>query len=70
MPVDGMDAEYPTSSSALTDDNGAFAISTYKTGDGAPEGEYVLTFKLQDLSPFSGYHSGPERSGLRSRRGP
>ena len=34
------------------DENGVFALSTYESGDGAPAGDYVVTF------------SWPERSGL------
>ena len=49
--VKGLDAEHPTGSSGLTDDNGKFEIGTYEGGDGVPEGEYVLTFtwKKRDI---------------------
>jgi hypothetical protein len=42
--VQGMDKQMPTVSTAITNDDGKFEITTYKTGDGVPDGEYVLTF--------------------------
>jgi hypothetical protein len=30
--------------SAVTDENGEFRLCSYKPGDGAPEGEYAVTF--------------------------
>ena len=44
-PKDGYDATNPTMSSAITDEEGMFAVTTYFAGDGAPVGEYILTFK-------------------------
>ena len=33
---------------AVVDDQGNFVVSTYGNGDGAPEGEYVATFRLPE----------------------
>lgn len=35
---------------AQADDNGNFAASTYISGDGLPEGEYILTFEWREPS--------------------
>ena len=58
--VNGMDTENPTLSSATTDEQGKFEISTYERGDGLPEGEYVLTFMWGELSAIKGY-VGPDK---------
>ncbi len=58
--VAGMDKENPTVSSATTDKEGKFEISTYEQADGLPEGEYVLTFMWGELNPISGY-GGPDK---------
>ena len=47
--VKGIDKENPTQSRADTDSDGVFQLSTYKAGDGVPEGEYVLTFTWQKI---------------------
>jgi hypothetical protein len=51
--VKGLDTEHPTKSSAFTDENGRFEISTYEKADGVPEGEYMLTFAWCDFNAFS-----------------
>ena len=38
------DVGVPTSIACLTDKDGKFSISSYERGDGAPEGEYKVTF--------------------------
>ncbi len=58
--VNGMDKENPTTSSATTDEEGKFEISTYEKGDGLPEGEYALTFMWGELNSISGY-GGPDK---------
>ncbi len=58
--VNGMDKENPSMSSAMTDEQGKFEISTYEKADGLPEGDYVLTFMWGELSPISGY-GGPDK---------
>lgn len=41
----GPDTSAPTHSTGNTDKDGNFSLSTYKIGDGVPEGEYALLFK-------------------------
>ncbi len=59
--VKGMDEKMPTVSSAMTDDNGKFAISTYQQADGVPEGEYSVTFMWGTLNLFSMQYGGPDK---------
>ncbi len=59
--MSGIDAELPTTSSAFTGENGTFSISTYESGDGVPEGEYVLTFMWGQREGFSGRYGGPDK---------
>jgi hypothetical protein len=47
--VQGMDSQHPTISQTDTKPDGSFEIATYESGDGVPEGEYVLTFAWQEL---------------------
>jgi 5-hydroxyisourate hydrolase-like protein (transthyretin family) len=58
--VNGVDKENPTVSGATTDQDGSFAISTYKAGDGVPDGDYVLTFFLAEMNPFT-KEFGPDK---------
>jgi hypothetical protein len=44
-PETGLDKENPTVSRGMTGADGKFAITTYYQGDGAPLGEYTLTFR-------------------------
>ena len=57
----GMDAVMPTTSSAFTAQDGTFSISTYESGDGIPEGEYVLTFMWGQMNRLSGAYGGPDK---------
>ncbi len=59
--VAGLDKENPTFSSAFTDEQGRFAISTYEKADGVPEGEYVLTFEWGQWDFVSGQYGGPDK---------
>jgi hypothetical protein len=59
--VNGMDTEDPTVSSAMTGQDGKFAISTYLTADGVPEGEYVLTFAWGKFDMISKAYVGPDK---------
>lgn len=43
------DVKNYTVTQGLVDQEGNFVITTYKTGDGAPEGEYTLTFTQRDM---------------------
>ena len=65
--VNGLDTEAPTLSSAMTDAEGKFAISTYRSGDGLPEGEYALTFMWGKLNLISKSYGGPDK--LKGRYG-
>ena len=59
--VNGLDQEQPTISSAFTDEAGKFEISTYETGDGVPEGDYILTFEWGQWNLISGSYGGPDK---------
>jgi len=59
--VSGLDKENPTFSSAFTDEQGRFSISTYEQADGVPEGEYVLTFEWGQWDLISGQYGGPDK---------
>ncbi len=61
----GMDAERPTLSSTISDEDGLFRLSTYETADGVPNGEYFLTFEWRDYSAFTGAYEGADK--LRGR---
>ncbi len=59
--VNGMDKEQPTVSSAFTKEDGTFALATYDSGDGVPEGEYALTFMWGQMNLVSMNYGGPDR---------
>ncbi|MEQ9406839.1 MAG: hypothetical protein RIK87_03900 [Fuerstiella sp.] len=59
--VAGFDTKHPTISSALTGEYGRFEISTYESGDGVPEGDYVLTFMWGKLNLIAGSYDGPDK---------
>lgn len=59
--VKGLDTKNPTLSSAHTQEDGKFAISTYQQSDGVPEGEYVLTFLWGQMNTFSNTYGGPDK---------
>lgn len=42
-------AEAPQKPLAYTDAQGQFALTTYRSNDGAPEGEYAITVELRAL---------------------
>lgn len=56
-----LDNEHPTVSWAMTGDGGTFAISTYESGDGAPPGEYALTFHWGEMNLISMNYGGKDR---------
>lgn len=62
-PVDGIDAQQPTITSAMTRADGSWSASTYTEGDGAPEGDYNLTFTWGKLNRMSMSFSGDEFKG-------
>jgi hypothetical protein len=45
---------------AIVGDDGRFHLTTYNTGDGAPEGEYGVTLRWP-LPPPPGREQGPDR---------
>jgi 5-hydroxyisourate hydrolase-like protein (transthyretin family) len=55
------DLENPTFSSAYTDAQGKFALSTYEAGDGVPEGEYFVTFMWGQVNMLSMQYGGPDK---------
>lgn len=57
----GFDKDQPTQSTGMTDADGKFAISTYENGDGAPEGDYALTFMWGDINMLSMQYGGPDK---------
>lgn len=59
----GIDKTDPTESAARTDAEGKFQISTYKTGDGVPVGDYVLTFTWGEVNLISMQYSGDKFNG-------
>ena len=61
---------------AMTDETGAFSLSTYDTNDGAPTGEYVVTFTWRERSGLlknqyegkdrlNGKYASPDKSTIR-----
>src|SRR5690349_6394267 len=61
--VKGMDSAQPTISFATSDETGKFAVSTYDGGDGAPVGEYRLTFTWGELNVVTRTMSGDKLNG-------
>ncbi len=59
----GVDASHPTISTALTGEDGKFEISTYKSGDGVPAGEYALTFVWGKMNLLAASYGGPDQLG-------
>jgi 5-hydroxyisourate hydrolase-like protein (transthyretin family) len=60
-PLAGLDKEQPTITQAVTGDDGTFQLATYEAGDGAPLGEYQLTFVWQDFNVIAASFSGPDK---------
>ncbi len=59
--VKGLDKQNPTATAAFTDDAGKFRLSTYLSGDGVPEGEYVLTFLWGRHNLITMTYGGPDK---------
>src|SRR6056297_3482328 len=62
-PDAGIDEADPTISSAFTDADGKFEISTYETGDGVPAGAYTLTITWGKFNAMKGSYGGDEFDG-------
>jgi len=56
--VAGMDTAQPTMSTAVTKEDGTFAVSTYDESDGVPAGEYAVTFSWGEYNVFSRSYEG------------
>lgn len=61
--VKGVDREHTTYPQGFTGAQGQVEISTYASGDGAPEGEYRVTFVFKPYDPLSHSFSGEDRLG-------
>jgi hypothetical protein len=59
----GIDKADPTVSAAYTDAEGKFQISTFKSGDGVPVGDYALTFAWGEINLISMQYSGDKFNG-------
>jgi len=59
--VMGIDKTEPTVTTAITNADGSFALSTYETGDGIPAGEYTLTFFWGELNVMTMTVGGPDK---------
>ena len=57
----GLDTQQPTFPQGFTDAEGNIRISTYEEGDGAPAGEYSVTFALQEFNLMSRSYAGPDK---------
>ncbi|MCA9126209.1 MAG: hypothetical protein KDB22_03950 [Planctomycetales bacterium] len=62
-PAGGMDKTQPTETTAMTDSEGQFKASTYEVGDGAPVGEYTVTFEWPKLNAVSMRFEGDKFKG-------
>ncbi|MEZ6137842.1 MAG: hypothetical protein R3C53_23385 [Pirellulaceae bacterium] len=52
-PVGGMDTDQPSVTQAMSDKEGKFAATTYELADGAPPGDYNVTFTWGKLNKIS-----------------
>ncbi len=57
----GVDKDHPTFSTANTDAEGRFTVSTYETGDGIPEGTYAVTFLWGQMNLMTMSYGGPDK---------
>ena len=51
----------PTFSTANTDAEGKFKVSTYESGDGIPEGTYAVTFMWGQVNLMTMSYGGPDK---------
>lgn len=59
--VIGVDTKQPTYPQGFTDAEGKLRISTYEEGDGAPGGDYKVTFEHKEYNVMSRSWSGPDK---------
>ena len=57
----GPDDKRPTYPQGFTDETGNIRISTYEEGDGAPAGDYNVTFAWQEFNLMSRAFGGPDK---------
>ena len=57
----GPDNKKPTYPQGFTDAEGKIRISTYEEGDGAPGGEYNVTFAWQEFNLMTRSYGGPDK---------
>lgn len=62
-PVNGLDRENTTISSTYTKEDGSFELSTYNSGDGVPEGDYILTVRWGKLNAVTMSYDGDKFDG-------
>ncbi|MFN9719623.1 MAG: hypothetical protein ACK58L_13065 [Planctomycetota bacterium] len=60
-PVAGMDEQHPSVTTAESNPDGTFSLSTYESGDGIPAGEYILLFSWQEFNVMSRNYSGKDK---------
>jgi hypothetical protein len=61
--VKGFDSENPSVSTAMTKEDGTFAVSTFEAEDGVPVGEYTATFQWGKLNPIKNAFEGDQLKG-------
>lgn len=63
LPISQTDSDpsHYSISSTMTQPDGSFEISTYQSGDGVPDGEYVLVVMWGTLNVLSRSYSGPDK---------
>ena len=59
--ANGVDKNQPTFSTANTDAEGKFKVSTYESGDGIPEGTYAVTFMWGQVNLMTMSYGGPDK---------
>ena len=59
--TNGVDKNQPTFSTANTDAEGKFKVSTYESGDGIPEGTYAVTFMWGQVNLMTMSYGGPDK---------
>lgn len=57
----GLDTKQPTFPQGFTDADGKIRVSTYEEGDGAPAGDYNVTFALQEFNLVARSYGGPDK---------
>jgi len=59
-PPQGESQIYAANPTAITDADGAFALSTYTDGDGVAAGVYVVTFEWRKFDRLANGYTGPD----------